>query len=300
MRYFAVTAALMIVGACAAQNTPTPGPDEEDMVDGGSSGSSAGGNTSSGGSLPKSGSNSGGTASGGKPSNGGKTSTAGTSSGGDGAAGEANGGAGGDASPTGGSGGKGGSGGSAGKGGNAGAGGGSGGAGCQPTASTPLAGISARYQSEQPSSSTFSIGSQLAIANAGPNTLNLTDLKLRYYFTNEVTAPLVTTVNWSYFRPNGGGAQTTIDKSKVTLEVVPMTCTTAKANAYIEFTFAADVGSLTPGNQVYFSWVATNTASQKFTQSNDYSFDGAAKVDADDSKLVVLQNSGNRVWGSEP
>src|SRR6188768_1426300 len=184
MRYFAV-ASVVIAGACAAQNTPTPGPDEDALGEGGvSENNVVGGKASSGGSLPKAGTTSGGAASGGKASNGGKTSTAGASDGG--AGGDPSVGAGGDPSPSGGTsgtGGKGGSGGAGGKGGSGGVGGGSGGAGCKPTTSAPLAGISARYQAEETTVSGFNIGSRLIIANQGPNTINLNDLKLRYYFT---------------------------------------------------------------------------------------------------------------------
>jgi len=57
---------------------------------------------------------------------------------------------------------------------------------------------------------------------------------------------------------------------------------------------------LATGYQIYFSWQATNTASQNFTQTNDYSFDAAAKETADDMKVTVLKTDGTLVWGTEP
>jgi hypothetical protein len=131
--------------------------------------------------------------------------------------------------------------------------------------------------------------------NAGPSTLNLADLKIRYYFTNEVTANLTTGINWAWYRPGE------VDKKpKMMANLVKMDCKAASADSYLEFTFTADAGLLEPAHYVLFSWTSSNGNSQNFTQSNDYSFDGAAKIDGDDSKIVILQNSGTRVWGTEP
>jgi Cellulose binding domain len=309
MRYFGVaTVVALIAIACAEQNNPLPEP-SEDTGDSGSGGGNTTGGKASGGSggsaVSKAGTTSGGKASGGTENEGGAPSENVMTAG---AGGKASGGAGGKASGgasgSAGTGGKasGGAGGSAGSGGKGGSGGtaGTGGSGCTPSTSGPIGGISARYQGEKKSDMDFNIGSMLIIANTGQSTLNLADLKLRYYFTNEVTAPVTLSINWAYFRPNPSGQQTDADKGKVTPALVAMTCTTPSANAYIEFTFAATIGNLTPGNQIFFSWSGTNTASQKFTQSNDYSFDAAAVQTADTTKLVVLQNSGTRVWGTEP
>ncbi len=313
MRYFGVAAvvALLLVVACAEQNNPMPEPSDE-TGDGGSAGGSTTGGKAGGGSggtvISKAGTSAGGKASGGTDNVGGTSEdnmTAGTSAGG-----KAGGGAGGKAGGTsgaGGAGGKGGSGGAGGTGGTAGSGGkggsgggaGTGGAGCTPSTSGPIGGLSARYDSEIDSASGTGIGSKLIIANQGPSTLNLADLKLRYYLTNEVQATLNKTINWAWYRPNAGGNQ--VDKkSKVMFDVVPMTCKTANADAYLEFTFTADAGLLEVGYQIYFSWTANNSASQNFTQSNDYSFDAAAVEGTDDTKIVVFQQSGTRVWGTEP
>ena len=311
MRYFGVAGvvALIAVVACAEQNNPLPGPPDE-TGDGGSSDGNTGGkaNGGSGGSVISKA----GTAAGGKPSSGGTDNEGGANEnvvtgGTGGAGGTASGGAGGKAGSggggAGGSGGKasGGAGGSAGSGGKGGAGGtgGTGGAGCTPTTNGPIGGLSARYDSEIDGATGTGIGSKLIIANQGPSTLNLADLKLRYYLTNEVQATLNKTINWAWYRPNAGGNQ--VDKkSKVMFNVVPMTCKTANADAYLEFTFTADAGLLEVGYQIYFSWTANNSASQNFTQTNDYSFDTAAVEGTDDTKVVVIQNSGTRVWGTEP
>ena len=314
MRYSGVAAVVLTVAAaCAEQSNPPAEAEPDDTADSGSGGSSdTGGKTSTtnGGSLPKSGTSfggkpAGGSSTGGTPDEnlGGEASNVGTSgkaSGGTG--GKGNGGtagkASGGSSGTGGkaSGGAGGTGtaGTTGMAGNVGSGG-----ACTSSPNGPIAGLSARYESEIKGATGTGIGSKLIIANAGPSTLNLTDLKLRYYLTNEVSAAIGKTINWAWYRPNGGGNQ--VDKkAKVTFNVVPMPCAVASANTYFEFTFTADAGLLEAGYQIYFSWTANNGASQNFTQTNDYSFDTNAVEGTNDTKIVVLQNSGTRVWGTEP
>ena len=309
MRNFGLSAVLLVAVACAVQNNPLPDPEDTDsggsMNDigtnggkaaGGSSGNKAGATTGgkpsagSGGTLENMGGDEGSGGGGGSAGSGGKGGGGGKTSGGSG-------GSGGKAS--GGSGGSAGSGGKAGNGGSGGSTGGSGGAGCMQSPSGPIGGLSARYQNETPGVTGTGIGAQLALYNTGQSTLNLADLKLRYYLTNEVQANLNRTINWAWYRPIAGGAQDD-KKAKVSFSVVSMTCKTANADSYLEFVFAADAGSLEPAHYLLFSWAANNASSQNFTQSNDYSFDTTSKVDADDNKIVVLQASGTRVWGTEP
>ncbi|HEX2672730.1 MAG TPA: cellulose binding domain-containing protein [Polyangiaceae bacterium] len=308
---------LLTVVACAVQNNPLPedGGDDDDV-----GGTSAGGKASSAGKSAGGVPTSSGSSQGGKSGDGSggdfgdqEGGKGGTSSGG--AAGKTSGGSatGGGGAGTSGSGGKGGStsggtssgGGGSTSGGVSGGGsggggtssGGGGGGSCMPLNAGNLAGISARYEKE--GNDDYALAGKLIIANTGPNTLNLADLKLRYYFTNEVTAALQKTINWCYYRPNGGGAQE--DRTgKVSFDVVPMACKPTGADTYLEFKFTADAGLLEPGKQIYFSWAVHNSASQKFTKTNDYSYDASATEGNDFNKVVVLQNSGSKIWGTEP
>jgi hypothetical protein len=295
---------LLIVAACAEQNTPIPDNTEGSGADSGSGGkTSTGGKASTGGKTSSTGGSmadkAGATSTGGKTATGGSDNAGGDNAGGEpssaGTGGKASGGTGGKANGgSGGTGGKGGSGGTSGSGG----GNGSGGSGCKPSPTGPIGGISARYEPEITGASGTGIGSKLIIANTGQNTLDLGTLKLRYYLTNEVQAAINKTINWAWYRPNAGGNQ--VDKKgNVAFQVVPLDCTSASANAFLEFTFAG-AGNLEPDHQIYFSWTANNGASQSFMQSNDYSFDAAAKEGTDDMKITVLKTDGTLVWGTEP
>jgi hypothetical protein len=269
--------------------------------------------------MPSDGGSSAGKTTGGSPNKAGGSSIAGKPSGQAGTAGQA-GSSGGESGGEsgGGKGGKtsGGSGGTAGKaaGGNGGTGGkatggsggkasggsaGTGGVGpCKPSNGAAIPGLSLRYESEVNDATGTSIGAQLSIYNTSSNTFNLADLRVRYYLSNEVAVPLETSINSAWLRSIAGG-QTDIE-SKLQLDVVDSSCSVKGADTYFEFTFKADAGLLEPQHDVLFSWVASNGATQNFDQSDDYSFSAAQKIGSDYSKVVLLQNNLNRLWGTEP
>jgi len=211
---------MLLVAACAEQNTPIPDiSDDGSGADSSSGGSdTSGGKTSNGGSVATAGSvmmskagttsTAGKTSMGGSGNAGGDDGVGGTQNGA-GTAGKAGSGSKGGSGGTGGTGGKGGSGGTGGKGGSGGTSGsgGSAGSGCKASPSGPIGGISARYEPQIAGVTGASIGSKLIIANIGPNTVDLGTLKLRYYLTNEVTASVQPTINWAFYRPNAGGSQ---------------------------------------------------------------------------------------------
>ena len=320
MRFYRFSTVVALVAfGCAQQQQLDDEPTDDTPSDG--DGGSIAGKASTGGSVGKAGTSStagkaadmaggssggkgGGGGSGAMEEDGGETGSGGTPAQGGkatgGTGGKATGGTGGKA--TGGTGGKaaGGSGGSAGTGGSSAGtgGGGTGGAGCKPSTGGPVAGLSARYQSEINGTTGTSVGSQLSIYNTSANTFNLTDLRIRYYLTNEVAATINKNINWAWLRPIAGG-QTDI-KPKVIFNVVDMTCTAAKADTYFEFTFTADAGLLSPNQYVLLSWTANNGATQSFDQSNDYSFSAGQVIGSDYNNVVVLQNSGTKLWGTEP
>lgn len=277
-----MSAAVLVAMGCAQQEqSDDAAPDEmEQMPEGGAAGGKA-----AGGSSNKAGSN----ATAGSPGAG-KGGTTGDEDGGSGGSG-GSGGTGGKAA--------GGSGGASGSGSGGKATGGSGGVGpCMPNTGGPVPGLSLRYESEVDGATGTNVGSQIAVYNTSTSTFNLADLRVRYYLTNEVAADLTKTINWAWLRPIAGG-QTDI-KSKVQFTVVDLTCSATGADSYFEFTFKADAGLLEPQQYVLFSWVASNGATQNFDQSDDYSFDAGQAIGSDYSKIVLLQNNLNRLWGTEP
>ena len=77
------------------------------------------------------------------------------------------------------------------------------------------------YEVEQSAAMTAAIGSQLWIVNNGSSAVNLDDLSVRYYFTNEVTAQLTKYIDWANIGALGGAAMG-FPTGDITIAVVPM------------------------------------------------------------------------------
>jgi hypothetical protein len=162
----------------------------------------------------------------------------------------------------------------------------------------PYVGLSARYMVEEASPAHTVIGSQLWIYNEGPDTVPLGELTLRYYFTNEVTAELINTINWANIALSTGGPEDQVD-GQMTISVSTMPSARPLADSYVEMGFTAQAPSLEPDHRVKFAWRVQNHASQNFTQTNDYSFDAGVTSETEWDKVVLLR-SGTAVWGLVP
>ncbi len=145
---------------------------------------------------------------------------------------------------------------------------------------------------------TAALGSQLWIVNNSSNPVNLDDLTLRYYFTNEVTASLTTSINWANIGVTGGSSAG-FPTGDIALAVVPMSMPVASADTYVEFSFTG--GEMLPaGRFVQFSWRVQDFMSQNFTQTGDYSFDAAATAETEWQNVVLLYQGQSVVWGVPP
>jgi Cellulose binding domain len=264
-----VTSLLLTAAACAHQNAGTGMDDQEDpMAD---EGTTTGGTSSKAGtsSLPHSGTTSVSTA--------GKTS----SSGGTGA----------DLPPIGSAGKTSGGSGGKGSGGKAGTGGTMEAAGGEDTGpvNMPIVGLSVTFAAASTSDPNDFLGGELAVINDTAQPLSLADVKVRYYFSNEITAVMPSVMmNWAQFGPksNLGGATCTGTINKAA---------TPKpgADSYVELTCSGASGTeLTAGTLLKISWKAGAQGMGKFIQSDDWSF-------TDPTKIVVM-NGQTIVWGVAP
>ena len=162
----------------------------------------------------------------------------------------------------------------------------------------PGTGFSVQYRVEISGASGSAIGSQLWIVNNGSPSANLNDLKVRYYFTNEVTAQLIANINWANTGPISGAAMG-FPTGEITLRTDRLTPAAGGADSYVEFGFNAGTKVLTPGSYVQFSWTVQNHSSQNFQQSGDYSYNGALMTQTTWDKVVLLQGQ-NVLWGVVP
>ena len=260
--------------------------------------SGTGGGTGTGGTAGKGGSG-GVQADGGAGKDGGRAGTSGTA-GTNGAAGTA--GTGG-AAGTQGTGGVAGTGGSAGTSGTAGTGGTGGAAGVGGGATggsggAPPTGFAVQYRVEETGASVTAIGSQLFIVNNGSSTVNLNELKLRYYLTSEVTQQIMQRINWGNLATISGGAQTQIQAEITITPPTALPTPAAGADSYVEFGFSSS-RTLPPGQRVQFSWTVHNNASQRFNQTDDYSFNATMTNPANWDKVVLTQGQ-TVLWGVAP
>jgi hypothetical protein len=260
---------LLSAVACAVQNAgagiddPTGGDDE--------GGSAAGGTSAQAGkgTLPSSGSTS--------------TPIAGTTS---------KGGSGGKA---GGSGGKGGasSGGKGGKGGSSSGGTEAAGGSDDGPVNMPIVGLSVTFKADSAADPVDFLGGELDVINDTAQPLTFADMKVRYYFTNEVTAAMpaatpMVMMNWAQF-----GKTNNLGGATCSGQIVKLPKATAAADSYVELTCSASAATdLTAGTLLKISWKAGAQGQGKFIQAGDYSF-------TDPTKIVVV-NGNTIVWGVEP
>ena len=138
---------------------------------------------------------------------------------------------------------------------------------------------------------------ELHAKNNGGTPVPVSELKLRYYFTDEVKKAPQIMINWSHVCAPGNCGHDLTVTSAVTPVVPPAT----SADTYIEFGFSSGRASLGPGDSADFTFQmqGPNPATDVYTQTNDYSFDGARTALSAWPNVVLLQN-GNVAWGTPP
>ncbi len=131
------------------------------------------------------------------------------------------------------------------------------------------------------------VSGEVHVTNIGA-AVDASTIKVRYYFTSEVIDKKIT-VRWA----NSGGL------SGATAVITAMAAgeTTSTADYYIEF--SPQGSSFTGEGVISYQMEPNNPASDKFTQSNDYSWDAAATTLMVTDKVVILEND-VVVWGVPP
>jgi len=153
----------------------------------------------------------------------------------------------------------------------------------------PIAGLSVTFKADGAADPVDFLGGELDVINDTAQPLTLADMKVRYYFTNEITAatPMVM-MNWAQF-----GKTNNLGGATCTGQIVKMPTAAAGADSYVELTCSASSATdLTAGTLLKISWKAGAQGQGKFIQAGDYSF-------TDPSKIVVV-NGNTIVWGVEP
>jgi len=155
--------------------------------------------------------------------------------------------------------------------------------------------LGARYHATSAATSVNQITPLISIVNGGTAAVDLSAVKVRYWYTEDGTQAQSYWCDYWGLRSDGQN-----NCSNVVATFVKMATPTTTADTYLELSFNTAVGSLAAGqssNDIQSRFAKSDWSN--FNQSNDFSFD-ATKTTATDWDHVTLYLSGTLVWGTEP
>ncbi|MFK4439225.1 cellulase family glycosylhydrolase [Paenibacillus sp. RC21] len=150
-------------------------------------------------------------------------------------------------------------------------------------------GIVLQYRTGDTNTKDNAIRPEFNIKNTGKTAVKLSDLKIRYYYTDE----------------SKQGQQLFVDWAKVGNEKVKSTFVTlpepkAKADKYVEISFTDGAGTIQPGGESGEIQPRIHAANwSNFDETNDYSYGSSQTAFANWDRATVYQQ-GKLVWGIEP
>lgn len=147
-----------------------------------------------------------------------------------------------------------------------------------------------QYKAGDTNATNNAVMPQFNIVNSGTSSVDLSTLKIRYYFTKDATSAVL---NFFCDYAQIGG-------SNIQGQFVTMATPTATADTYLEISFKAGSGTLAPGGQSGVIQTRFHKGDwSNFNEANDYSFD-ATKLNLTDWNHVALYQNGNLVYGVTP
>ncbi|WP_420808479.1 cellulose binding domain-containing protein [Clostridium manihotivorum] len=157
-----------------------------------------------------------------------------------------------------------------------------------PVKPKPVGNVSLQFFNGNTSTSTNSIVPKFKVTNTGTTSINLADLKFRYYFTADGATSNNFWCDWA-----------SVGSSNVTGSFVKLATPVTNADTYLEVGFSTAAGTLAPGATVEIAGRFAKADWSNYSQSNDYSFNGSASSYADNSK-VTAYIGGTLASGVEP
>ena len=129
------------------------------------------------------------------------------------------------------------------------------------------------------------------VINTGTDTVALSSLKMRYWFTNETPAdPLVFECDYAQ-----------VGCANITGRFIVLTTPVNKANTVLEISFNAAAGSLTAGQSSgEIQTRIHHAAYSNFNTTETYSFISDPSFVYKDTQTVTLYQNGALIWGIEP
>jgi endoglucanase len=129
---------------------------------------------------------------------------------------------------------------------------------------------------------------RIKLTNTGTTAINMSDVKLRYYYTIDGEVAQSFFCDWSH-----------VGSSNVTGTFVKLATPLTGADHYLEIGFTSGAGSLAAGASIELQIRVSKTDWTNYTQTGDYSFDPTHTAYADWSKTTGYI-AGALQWGTEP
>ncbi len=151
----------------------------------------------------------------------------------------------------------------------------------------PTGDLVLQYRAADTNISDNQIKPHFNIKNEGNSAVDLSSLKIRYYFTKDSSQNMNAWIDWA--QVGGSNIQTTFSSASGT-----------NTDTYVELSFSAGAGSIqSNGQSGDIQLRMSKTDWSNFNESNDYSFD-STKTSYTDWDRVTLYQNGTLVWGTAP
>ncbi|WP_405114318.1 glycosyl hydrolase [Paenibacillus sp. FSL K6-1217] len=153
---------------------------------------------------------------------------------------------------------------------------------------TPSGELTIQAYNGSTGASTNGIAPKFKVVNTGNSPVQLSDVKLRYYYTIDGEQQQSFWTDWASI----GGAN-------VTGTFVKLDTPVAGADYALEIGFTSAAGTLNPGQSAEIQTRFSKQDWSNYNQANDYSFNAASTQFADHEQVTGYVN-GQLVWGIEP
>ncbi|ANY71074.1 xyloglucanase [Paenibacillus sp. BIHB 4019] len=135
---------------------------------------------------------------------------------------------------------------------------------------------------------TNTLSPKIKLVNTGTSSLNLADVKLRYYYTIDGEQAQSFWCDWS-----------TVGSANVLASFVKLPTAVTGADYYVEISFASAAGSVAAGQSIELQTRISKNNWSNYTQTGDYSFNSSATSYVDWNKTTGYA-AGILQWGVEP
>lgn len=138
------------------------------------------------------------------------------------------------------------------------------------------------------SASTNGISPRFKVVNTGDSAIQLSNVKLRYYYTIDEEKAQNFWCDWA-----------SIGSANVTGNFVKLETPVAGADYYLEIGFTSSAGTLNPGQSAEIQARFAKTDWSNYNQADDYSFKASSNQFVNNEQVAGYMND-QLVWGIEP